>query len=107
MFHRTTLERVTRTADTGGGYTDAWSNTVVDSPCRAWFSDTVEQVVGNRPTVLDRRAVLVPLGIDVREGDRLQSVRNRKGTVLFDGPLVVDSVAERTDHLQLLTRKIS
>jgi len=49
----------------------------------------------------------MPKGTDIHEGDRLISITNRLGVVIFDGPLIVDAVGERVNHLQLTTRRIA
>lgn len=111
MIHRTSVERSVPTSDGGGGYTETWTPLAVGIPCRAWYIGSQEPVHSDRPGVVDMRAVLVPSDTDVREGDRLPSVLNRKGETLFDGPLVVDAVGERLndgkiDCLRLTTRRI-
>lgn len=108
MRHRTTIERNTPASDGGGGYTESWSTIASSQPCHAWYISTDEPVTSDRPGTIDTRAILMPLGTDIHEGDRLLSVTNRTGTkTIFDGPLSVDAVGERPDHLRLTTRKIA
>lgn len=63
-------------------------------PCRAWSktrreirSDGVEAIVE------DMRAI-VPADADVQSGDRL-TVEDRRGAVLFEGPVAVQTVTRR------------
>lgn len=76
-------------------------------PCRAW-SKTRREVRndGIEAIVEDMRAV-VPAQADVQSGDRL-IVENRRGEVLFDGPVAVQTVTRRgasassAGHLELM-----
>lgn len=116
MTQRTTVERISSTADTGGGFTDAWGTVASDVPCRAFALrtrsvlatgvGTTEQITGERPGVQELKVVLVPISVDVREGDRLTAVVDRKGVTLFRGPMLVDSIGDQHDHRRLTTRRI-
>lgn len=110
MRHRATIERNTPVSDSGGGSTSSWANIAV-TPCHAWVQTSSAQssyiaVSGDRPGVLATRLVIVPIGTNIKVGDRLQNIQNKRGRVLFDGPMIVDDVGERKDHLSLITRKI-
>lgn len=107
MTYRTAIERDTLTTDGGGGFTEQWDTSSADVRCRAWYQAGQYLVLEGRPQMIDVRIVLVPLGTDVKEGDRLPAVTDRKGKVIFDGPLMVDAVGEFPDHLRLTTRRIS
>lgn len=106
MRHRTVIQRNTTVSDTGGGYTDAWADIHSNVPCHAWWISSTQAVMAARPELTETRFVLVPKGTDVHPGDRLDTVKDKKGNVLFDGPLIVDSMGERKDHIQLMTRRI-
>ena len=117
MNQRTTTQRVTHTSDTGGGFTDMWNNVATNVPCRGYplrvmaagvrgAIGGVEVVAGERPGIRDVTAVLVPVGTDVQEGDRLLSITDRLGATIFTGPMMVSSVGEYPDHLRLTVRRI-
>ena len=63
MIHRTSIERATRTSDTGGGSTESWSVAHSDVHCRAWFVSSRVAVLSDRPGVMDTRFVLMPLAL--------------------------------------------
>lgn len=76
-------------------------------PCRAWSKSRREvRNDGLEAIVEDMRAVM-PAQADVQSGDRL-TVQNRRGEVLFDGPVAVQTVARRgasassNGHLELM-----
>jgi hypothetical protein len=107
MKHRTVIERVIRSSDTGGGFNKLWSSIATDIRCFAWYVSGVMVSTSTGTKVVDTRMVMVPLATDIHEGDRLKSVTSKNGQVLFDGPLMVDAVGERPDHLLLTTRKVA
>lgn len=107
MRHRTVIERNTEASDQSGGFTDSWTSVVADVPCRAWSVNVQEIVASDRPELINTRLVLMPAGTDVRTGDRLTSVTDRQGKVLFSGPLIVDGISEKPNYVQLTTRKIT
>lgn len=104
MLHRATIERATSTSDTGGGYTKAWSTVETDVPCRAWSVSATEVVASGRPESINTRLVIVPRNTDVKVGDRLGSITDRQNRLLFTGPLMVDAINEKPDHLQLTSQ---
>ncbi len=108
MRHRTTIQRDTTVSDGGGGYTDGWSDHVTHVPCHAWVN-TDQDILegGDRPEAIEMRELIVPRDIDVKVGDRIEDISNRReDKVLFSGPFRVDSVSERPDHLKLTVKKV-
>lgn len=106
MRQRATIERKTSTSDTGGGYTEVWSPLVTDSPCLCWTVSGQTIMDSDRPGVMNTRLVHVPRTSVVQVGDRLTQVIDKRGRVLFDGPLLVDTVNEHRDYLELVTRRL-
>jgi Phage head-tail joining protein len=106
MTQRAAIERNTPVSDGGGGYNDSWAEIASAVPCRAWAPSARTVVFSDRPGVQDTRIVLMTKDTDVHEGDRLTSINDRKDNQVFDGPLIVDSIITRADHLSLITRKI-
>lgn len=109
MKHRATIER-----NSGAAETDAWGDQgepewqthLIDVPCRAWFGTEREVTDGNKTAAVEERRAIMPLGTDVTEADRILSVKDRKGTVLFDGPIRIESVGHRQDHLALVLEAV-
>lgn len=108
---RCTVERATATTDAGGGQTLTWATYLSGVRCRAWFDarreSAREAVQGSKLTVLEDRRLIVPAGTDVREGDRIASVTDRLGATLYAGPMAIESVGRRRDHLILYVREVS
>jgi hypothetical protein len=78
-------------------------------PCHIWFTnDTDTLEAGDRPEAIELREAIVPRATDVKVGDQLEDILNRReDTVMFAGPFRVDGVGERPDHLKLVLRKVS
>ena len=111
MRMRATVERATATPDGGGGKTLAWSTHLASLPCWAWFDarreGAGELTQGDKITVLEDRKMIVPLGTDVTERDRIAAVKDRRGATLFAGPMRIESVGRRDDHLELFLSEVT
>lgn len=106
MKYRTSVERSTSVSDNGGGFNTSWAS-IADIPCYAWFVNTQEVTgAGERPGVIENVVVFVPKNTDIQNGDRLTDVTDRKGGVIFDGPLQVDSAGKRLDYAVIITRQV-
>ena len=104
LTHLCTIER----DQNAGTSTDGWSAVpdwqphLTDQPCRMWATAGRETVTDQTTVVVvqDNRLVL-PLGTDVTEHDRVTDVTYR-GTTILAGPLQIRAVLHNTDHLELL-----
>lgn len=107
LYHRCTVER-----DVNIGSDDGWGNplppdfepNVTDLECRAWTAG--HETVTNKGTlaVVLEVHLIVSLGSDIAEGDRVVSITLRGGTVQ-DGPLAVRAVLPQRDHLECILAK--
>lgn len=102
MVHRCTVERATAGTDAWGNPAiPAWATHLPALPCRAWYSAGREVTDAGKTAVVEDRRMIVPRDTDVREDDRVAAVTNRKGEMLFPGPMRIESVGRRRDHLDL------
>jgi hypothetical protein len=101
MDHLCNIERVSLASDGGGGQVETWGAQHTNLICRGWYKSAGVMPLGGKAVIAEQRSVIVPLGKDIREGDRIVSVRDRAGNVIFAGPMMIDSVAHRQDHQQL------
>lgn len=83
-----------------------WATHLPDLPCRSWYSAGKESIDGRKEAVLEDRRVVVPLGSDVTPSDRLEGITDRRGRTLVAGPLAVQTVGRRDDHLVLTVEKV-
>lgn len=108
MRQRATVERQMQTNRDpfGGKGTPDWRTHLQDLPCMIWQTAGREVTDGEKVVTVDDRRMIVPLGSDVTAQDRIASVTDRQGTELYPGPMRIESVARRTDHLELLIEAI-
>lgn len=107
MTHRCTIERDQAGADGWGGTaTPDWQEHLADVPCRTAGPNVGREAVTDERTVVvvDQR-LLVPLGTDVTERDRLGDVTSR-GTVILPGPVGIEAVLRRSTHLELVLTEL-
>lgn len=106
LRHRCTIQRDAAAADSWGGTaTPDWQDSATNVPCRAVEEAGREPVDKDRTVVILDRRLLVPLGTDVTERDRISSITER-GTDLLDGPVNIEAVLTRRTHLELLLQKV-
>lgn len=106
---RCTIQRDAAATDPAWGTPGApdWQNHLVDVPCRARDEGgrEPEPVDDTRTAVFLGRRIMVPLGTDVTEADRVSAVTHRGQTVM-DGPMGVEAVLVRRTHLELMVERI-
>lgn len=107
MTMRTSILRNLPAADDpwGGAGDPDWQTQTTDLPCYGYAaggSTGAERTVvsEDRTVVVEDRRVGFPLGTDIRPGDRLGDVVDRRGAVKFAGPMDVDAVVARPTHLE-------
>lgn len=81
-------------------------------PCRAWSKQRRDVTDEGKQIVIEDMRATTPVNADIQEGDQLV-IKDRKGTVLFAGPVAVESIARSggpgtaASHLLLmLTRHV-
>jgi hypothetical protein len=109
LTQRCTIDRDANAATTGAWGTPSspdWQPHLTDVPCRAWASSGRENVAdGTTVTPVEDARVIVPLGTDVTDADRIASVTFRGGTAQ-DGPLGIRAVLARSSYLELVLVKV-
>lgn len=105
MRHRALIERNNSDQapdDSWGGEPEPdWKPHLQNLPCKTWFK-AGREVTDIKVVAVEDRRMIVPLGTDITELDRVARVTDRRGVrVLFDGPARIESVGARADHLEL------
>jgi hypothetical protein len=110
LKHRCSIHRnsnASAAADNYGNPVDAsWGAHLTNIPCRAWTNAAKEPVDDESAVLIEDRRLTVPLGTDVKETDRVQSVTDPAGNVIFDGPMDIEGVLRFTDHIELVLERI-
>lgn len=108
MIHRAEVERdgALGTDSWGNPNEPDWATHITSLPCRTWFDSEREVFDGNKSAAIENRKVIVPLGTDITEDDRIAQVTDRLGSVLFTGPAKIESLGRRADHLVLMLEEV-
>lgn len=108
MRHRCTIQRDQAGEDTGyGGQEDPdWQDHLTDQACHFWFRAGRQITDGSKTAVVEDQRLLVPLGTDVKATDRILTVTDRLGSTIIQGPLLIDTVGRRQDHLVLFLKQV-
>jgi hypothetical protein len=107
MTRRASLERNTSSGDDPWGQPLPPTWTPLPPPLPCWVYTTAKrEIVHNQgiEVVEDIRA-LFPREADVQHGDRVATVTDRLGHILWPGPLEVLTVLRRPDHLEVLLER--
>lgn len=83
-----------------------WQQHLSSLPCRLWVTIGRETIDGVEAVVSESMRMLVELGTDVTEKDRITSVAER-GAAVDDGPLGIRAVLRHDDHLELIVVRLS
>ena len=105
MAHRCTLER-----DAAHGTPDGyglpgdpnWQPLTVALPCWLWSTAERELIGGQKSEVIEDLRMLVPMGTDVTERDRVNGVTDRLGNWIRRGAMGITAVMAKHDHLELV-----
>lgn len=108
LIHSAVVQRAATTTDSWGntGGSPVWSNHFSALPCRLWAAAGREAVDAATVTVVEDLRMIVALGTDVTERDRLGDVSYR-GTVILPGPTSIRAVLHNADHLELVLVRIA
>jgi hypothetical protein len=108
--HACTIERDANAATTdswGASESPDWQPHLEGLPCRAWSGSGRETIADKTSVVVDDELhMIVALGTDVTELDRVGDITYRGATV-FAGPLSIRAILPRRDHLALTLARVT
>lgn len=108
MTHRALVERDGNT--TPDGYGDAgvpsWATHIAALPCWLYIGPGAETARQRGTVVFEGPRLLVPVGTDITERDRINGVTDRAGAPVYDGILNILSVVPAHDHLELIVERL-
>lgn len=111
LIHRVTVERddnILMSPGDGWGNPQPpdWDDHLTDLPCRIWTQAGREAVDATTFVVVEDMRLVVELGTDVTEHDRLGDVTYR-GDTIITGPIGIRAVLHNQDHLELVLVQLS
>lgn len=103
MTLRCQVERDAAGVDVEGNPAAAnWQQHIASLACRFWNTTSEREIAdGDRIVVGEDLRLLVPVGTDVLERDRVVNVVDRLGASILPGALNIRAVVRRTHHLEL------
>ena len=108
MTHRATIERGTVVTDgLGLDGPRTWTTHIASLACRWYAKDETEILDGRKVLILGGHRILVPLGADVVETDRVTFIKDRKGTTLVSNAMQIRGVIRRPDHKEIRLTEIA
>lgn len=109
MRHRATIQRdgAAGSDDWGNPAEPDWQDHLTELSCRAWFN-AGKELAGTVNAVVEDRRMIIPVGTDVTEADRVTAVTDRQGNPIpgFEGTHRIEVVGGRRDHLILFLEAI-
>lgn len=109
LTHRAAIERNMATGE------DDWGNPLppqfqsIGAPvkCFIWSNSSRELVDGAKTAMIEDDRGLFALGADVRAGDEIASVTDRKGNTIIAGRLKIEGpVQHKHDHIEAALQRI-
>ena len=96
MTMRATVQRDTQAGDNDWGTPDVPLLVVgAEVPCRVWSGKRTDVDDDGKMAVIEDLRGHFPKDADLEEEDRL-TIRDRRGRLLFDGPVYVETIAHGT-----------
>jgi hypothetical protein len=108
LTHRTTVQRDVQAGTNawGGKGTPEFQDHLTDLACRYWVETGHEQTDATSQVVVEDMRLIVPIGTDITEKDRLGDITSR-GTTIVTGPVGIRAVLAMDDHLELVLVRLS
>jgi len=109
LVHTATVQRDANAGVVTNGVQQApsWSDHLTGLACRAWTTAGREILDPTTSVIVEDMRVIVPLGTDVNEQDRLTGVVDREGNSVINGTVGIRAVITRKDHLELILVRVS
>lgn len=104
LTHRCTIERDANAGTTNGRGNPSspdWQPSSTDVPCRGWTSTGEERAEDKAIIDFEQKRLLLPLGTDVTERDRIGDITDR-GDVYMAGPIGIRAVIRRRDFIEVI-----
>lgn len=104
MIHRCDIQRDPQihVSDTWGSSSDpGWVSHLVNVSCWYWYDRSWSIVDGTRQLQMSQPKLLLPIGLDVNDDDRIVSVYDRRGRQIKSGPMRIIDLGTREDHMVL------
>jgi hypothetical protein len=109
MTMRAVVQRNTTATSNPYGQPDppTWVEQPAAIPCRVWSRARRHVVDVDRDKLVEDVRMIVPLGADLTELDRIARVEDRLGAVLWAGPLALEAPQHKHDHTEYSVLRVA
>lgn len=107
---RAAIERDTATANDswGGPVAPNFVSTGEPLHCFAWSTSSSQSIDGSKTAEIEHFRAMFALGADVKPGDVITSITDRRGVEIIPGRLLVEPPVQRKhSHLEATMRRIA
>jgi hypothetical protein len=108
LTEQVVIERDVSEGDAYGAPTKPDWQWIATVPCRLWWMRSTGVRSANREYVTPAREVpiseggmILPLGTDITQQDRITAVQDRQGNPYVDGVFTITAVVNEEDHLEI------
>lgn len=108
MTYRALVERIDKpNTDPWGGGAPSWSTHYAALPCYPWSRVKREAVDADRSAVVEDLRMIVPVGTDITEADRVNGITDRLGATHLPGLYNVRAVQVRATHKEVALEAVA
>lgn len=109
MTQRALVERQSSpgTDDYGNPLPGTWATHIAALACWLYGSTEREAVTEETTAVVTDLKLMVPLGANISEQDRINRITDRRGTVIEPAMLGIETILRKRTHLQLTLSRVS
>jgi len=109
MTMRATVQRNVPAGTDGFGGPGAavWGAHIASLACWAYTGREREIIDGDKTVVLADHKMMVPLGTDITEDDRVTAIKDRLAVDIIGNTMRIHSVIRRTDHIQVSLEEVA
>lgn len=109
MTQRALVQRLTSPGDddSGNPLPGTWATHLTAMPIWLYASTEREAVTEETTAVVTDLRAMAPLATDITEQDRINGVKDRRGTVIEAGLLHIETILYQRSHLQLTLSRVS
>lgn len=90
----------------GGRGAASWAALVSSQPCYYFAKTETEIIDGDKQVVLATHRLLLPLGTDITEHDRITSIVDRAGATIVGNAMRINSVIRRAGHIEVTVTEV-
>jgi hypothetical protein len=105
LTHRCDVLRNIGSVDEWGAQDGTWEIYLAAVECRAWSGSGREVARDIETLVVEDRRLVVPLGLDITEADRISDVTYR-GALIYEGTMDIEAVLAHADHMELVLKRV-